>query len=283
MKVLVTGASGTIAETVINILLEEGIEVVATSRDEEKIKTRSFYSKVEYHQLDISKKNPGNLFTFFGKPDSIIHFAWDKLGEPNNILHTTSILDANMSFLENLISNGLTDVNCIGTAYEYGLKEGEQSEDDKPNPVVEYGIAKNNLRKFLEQKKIKYNFDFKWIRVFNVFSPGRSGSNLFSSLANSIQANEPFFNMSGGEQVRDYLTADELAQLIVKISLQKEVQGAINCCSGKPVRLKDLIMKFLKDNNYKIKLNLGYYPYLSHEPMVQWGSVEKLQKIIKNE
>ena len=45
----------------------------------------------------------------------------------------------------------------------------------------------------------------------------------------------------GGEQVRDFLSPDEIASTIVKISLQNKTLGIINCCNGKPVKLKDFV------------------------------------------
>lgn len=44
--------------------------------------------------------------------------------------------------------------------------------------------------------------------------------------------------MSAGEQLRDYLPVEKVAEIIVKTSMQMEITGIINCCSGKPVSIK---------------------------------------------
>ena len=84
--------------------------------------------------------------------------------------------------------------------------------------------------------------------------------------------------MSGGEQTRDYLPVEKVAEYIVKIALQKKVDGIINCCSGVPVTVKDFVEAYLKAVGKTIKLNFGYYPYTDYEPMHFWGSTEKLNK-----
>jgi nucleoside-diphosphate-sugar epimerase len=281
MKILVTGASGGMGSYIISELLERGIEVIATSRDESKVKHEVFFQQISYVPYDLTLRSGENLFVKFGKPDSIIHLAWDKLNNHKSELHTTTILDDHRIFLSNLVTNGLPDVNVLGTCYEYGLREGLLKETDPPAPVVAYAIAKNQLRMYLEELAKEFQFTMKWLRVFNVFSEGKSGGNLFTHLTNAINNNDKIFNMSGGEQVRDYLTAKEVAELIVKTSIQKEVTGIINCASGKPVKLKEMVTEFLKRKGSDMKLNLGYYPYLDHEPMSHWAYTGKLQQALK--
>ena len=52
--------------------------------------------------------------------------------------------------------------------------------------------------------------------------------------------------MSGGEQTRDYLPVETVAEYIVRVALQTNVEGIINCCSGIPVSIKDFVEKYLK-------------------------------------
>lgn len=282
MRVLVTGATGGLGTLVVNNLISHGIEVIATSRDEEKAKQNEFYSKVTYIPFNINGQDSMDLYSYFGKPDSLIHLAWEKLNEYKNEAHTSDILEDHKKFISNLIDNGLKDITVVGSCYEYGLTEGELSEDMESKPNLPYPIGKNKLREFIEEKQKTKSFSMKWIRVFYVFGEVKGRKNLYTLLVNAIKNKEEIFNMSGGEQVRDFLTPLEISEIIVKISLQDKVQGIINCCSGHPVKLKDFITDFLKKNGYVINLNLGFYPYPDYEPMKTWGSIEKLSKIIGN-
>ena len=48
--------------------------------------------------------------------------------------------------------------------------------------------------------------------------------------------------------------------MIVAASVQEEINGIINVCTGKPMSLADRVEQFLRDKNYKIKLDYGAFP-----------------------
>lgn len=283
MKVLVTGASGSMGGMVITELLKRGgVEIIATSRDAEKATQLDFYNRVTYIPYDINEPSEKDLFSFFGKPDTVIHIAWEKLDNYNVPEHITVYLENHKKFISNLFRNGLKDFNGIGTCYECGLHEGILKEDCTTPPTSQpYSVAKNLLRQFTEVESKKYNVTLKWIRFFYVFGPsvGKVRKNLYTLLQQAMQNGDKTFNMSGGEQVRDFSTPQEMAQRVVRISLQNAVTGIINCGSGRPVKLKEFIQEYLDANNSKIELNLGFYPYADYEPMVTWADTEKLNKI----
>jgi dTDP-6-deoxy-L-talose 4-dehydrogenase (NAD+) len=209
----------------------------------------------------------------------VIHLAWDKLNEYKNPEHLSMILDSHKAFLRNMIGNGCKDVTVAGTVYEYGMREGLLDESMPAEPTLPYPLAKNLLREYLQNLSHEYHFEMKWVRIFYVFGEIKERKNLYTHLMTAINNGEKTFNMSGGEQVRDFLTPDEIAVNIVKIALQNKVTGIINCCSGHPVKLGDFIERFLLRHNYKLVLNKGYYPYPDYEPMACWGSVKKLRSI----
>jgi dTDP-6-deoxy-L-talose 4-dehydrogenase (NAD+) len=96
-------------------------------------------------------------------------------------------------------------------------------------------------------------------------------------LKTTLIRGDKIFNMSGGEQLRDYLPVEIAAENIVKITLQNKLQGIINNCSGKPISIRRLVEEYLKTNEKNIELNLGYYPYATYEPFAFWGCINKLK------
>lgn len=283
MRVLVTGASGGLGQIVVTDLLKLGFDVIATSKNIEKAKELSFYEKVDYISYDFYGNNENlNLYELFKKPDLLIHLAWDKLNDYQNELHETLILESHKQFIDNLISNGLINVTIIGSCYEYGLQEGELIETMDSIPTLPYTIAKNKLRLYLEEKKqLNHSLiNLTWIRVFYVFGDILGRKNLYTLINQAIENNDESFDMSGGEQVRDFLTTKEISKIIVQISIQNEITGIVNCCSGKPVKLKDYVQEYLNLCQSEIKLNLGVFPYVPYEPMTCWGNTDKLNKIV---
>ena len=113
-----------------------------------------------------------------------------------------------------------------------------------------------------------------------MYGKGQNPNSLLSQLESALDNNETTFNMSGGEQLRDYLPVEIVAQYIVKISLQNKFNGIINCCNGKPISIKNLVENFLKEKRKTITLNLGYCSYPKYEPMAFWGNDSKLKLIL---
>jgi dTDP-6-deoxy-L-talose 4-dehydrogenase (NAD+) len=116
-----------------------------------------------------------------------------------------------------------------------------------------------------------------------MYGKGQNPNSLLSQLESALEKGETTFNMSGGEQLRDYLPIEKVAEYIVKIAFKKKLNGVINCCSGVPLKVKTLVENYLRKNDKKINLNLGYYPYPDYEPMAFWGDDTKLKNIIINE
>ena len=285
MKILVTGATGFIGNHVINYLLDycPEVEIIASSATPENAKTFPWYQKVEYKPFNINSANSDlNIFYFFNQPTHLIHLAWEGLPNYKDLFHFEKNLFHQYFFLKNLIENGLKDITLTGTCFEYGMKEGCLEESATAQPSNPYALAKNTLRVFLEELNNIKQFDLKWIRLFYMYGNGQNSNSLISQLEKAVHSGDKKFNMSAGEQVRDYLPIEKVAEYIVKITLQNQVTGIINCCSGRPIKVKDFVYEYLEKINKTISLNLGYFPYPDYEPMCFWGNNQKLMKIISN-
>ena len=285
LKILVTGASGFIGNHLIKELLKNtNHEIIATSRDIEKAKKYEWFSRVKYISYDLNSQEELNLFEYFDKPDKVIHLAWDGLTNYNDLIHIEKNLFNNYQFIKNLVANGLKDITITGTCFEYGMVNGCLSEDIQTNPSNSYAIAKDSLRKFIEELKKQYKFNYKWIRLFYMYGEGQGEKSLIALLDKAIQNGEKEFNMSGGEQLRDYLHIQEVVSKISKIALQNKIDNqVINCCSGKPISIRRFVENYLNEKNYSMKLNLGYYPYPTYEPMAFWGDNTKFQKVLNEQ
>jgi dTDP-6-deoxy-L-talose 4-dehydrogenase (NAD+) len=273
MKILVTGANGFVGRHVLNALRSMPHEIIATSRNEKCV-----LENVPFLACDLNVEN-NDFYELFGKPDAVIHLAWQGLPHYEELFHIERNLWTNYRFLKQMIESGTRKISVIGTCFEYGLQEGCLSEDLPANPNTVYGIAKNMLRIFLEQLQKKIPFDFKWIRLFYLYGEGQNKNSILEQLKSATKRGDKIFNMSGGEQLRDYLPVETVAENIVKISLQNRIQGVINNCSGNPVSIRRLVEESLQKTGTKIELNLGYYPYTTYEPFAFWGNPQKLESI----
>jgi nucleoside-diphosphate-sugar epimerase len=282
-KILVTGATGFIGRYVITALQQRGVAVVATSAHADKAASCPWLAGVDYLPFDLQQFNAGTDYqAYFGHPDAIIHLAWEGLPNYKADFHINENLPRHFAFVKNLVAHGQTDITITGTCFEYGMQEGQLAEDMPALPQNPYAIAKDRLRQQLEQWQQQMPFALKWVRLFYMYGPGQSPNSLLSQLDRALAAGETVFNMSGGEQVRDYLPVEKVAAHIVAIALQQRTTGIINCCSGHGITVKELVQGYLAEKKQSIALNLGHYPYPDYEPMRFWGSNQKLNSIIEH-
>jgi nucleoside-diphosphate-sugar epimerase len=189
-------------------------------------------------------------------------------------------LPRHFAFIKNLVTNGQKNITITGTCFEYGMQQGCLTESMESLPANYYAIAKDTLRKQLQLLQQQNTFLLKWVRLFYMYGEGQNPNSLLSQLDTALQKGEPVFNMSGGEQVRDYLPVEKVAFNICSIAMQTTVTGIINCCSGNGITVKQFVQNYLTQKNKSITLNLGFYPYADYEPMSFWGDDEKLRTIV---
>jgi dTDP-6-deoxy-L-talose 4-dehydrogenase (NAD+) len=276
MKVLITGSSGFIGKRILDILKsDESIEIISTTRHKENIKEDIYYYDIYNCDFEI------DLFDYFEKPDVILHCAWDNVKDVNQLSHINDQVFFHIKFLENLIKNGAKKVSILGTCFEYGKINGEISENALVNPITSYAIAKDFLRRYIELLNKDYDFIFQWIRIFYVYDKtGETGNNIVNYLRKAIDSNQTSFNMTDGKKELDFIEINELCDLIIKIISQDQVNGIINCCSGKPQSISNLVDKCLSEWGAKIFLNKGYYKAREFEPDYFYGNTKLLNKIL---
>ncbi len=273
MKIAVTGATGFIGRHVIAELSRYPVDIIGISR--QSLSNVPRLPKIKTHRFDLTDSGI-DLFDRLGRPNALIHLAWDGLPHYKSLHHFEEQLPMQYDFLKNLIASGLGHLFVAGTCFEYGMQSGPLSENMPSCPKNPYGFAKDALHKQLMYLKTKTPFSLVWGRLFYLYGDGQASNSLFPQLYRAIEQKEKIFNMSGGEQLRDYLPVTEAAGYIVSLALGFKDMGRVNICSGQPVSVRKLVEGWIKANHWQIQLNLGHYPYPDHEPMAFWGDRKKL-------
>jgi dTDP-6-deoxy-L-talose 4-dehydrogenase (NAD+) len=268
MKVAVTGASGFIGRHVLAELSKYGVDIVAITRDIARL--QGVEETVCVVAMDLAEPEP-DCFERMGKPDVLIHLAWDGLPNYKSLHHFEKELPRQYRFLKTMIESGLPSLFVTGTCFEYGMQSGALSAGMPTKPNNPYGYAKDTLRQQLEYLKAIKPFNMTWGRLFYMYGEGQPSTSLFPKLKEAVVGGDKVFNMSGGEQLRDYLPVKEVARQIVQLAMSQRDMGAVNVCSGSPISVRRLVEQWIAENNWRIDLNLGYYPYPDYEPMAFWG------------
>lgn len=277
LKIAVTGASGFIGRHVLAELARHRVEVVSVTRDAARLAGLGTAGQI----VEMDTAVPGeDCFDRLGRPDVLIHLAWDGLPNYQSLHHFETELPRQFSFLKAMVTAGLPSLLVTGTCFEYGMQSGPLSEDLLPLPGNPYGYAKDALRRQLEFLKSVRPFNLTWARLFYMYGEGQPKSSLYPQLKDAVSRGERRFNMSGGEQLRDFLPIDEVARLISILARRQRDTGCINVCSGKPISVRKLVEGWLAENGWDIELKLGHYPYPDYEPMAFWGGRRRMDAIL---
>lgn len=274
MKVAVTGASGFIGRYVLAELAKHAVDVVAVTRKSAHL--QDLRDVVQVVELDVANPGPDD-FEKLGRPDVLIHLAWDGLPNYKSLHHYETELPRQYRFLKSLIEGGLRSLLVTGTCFEYGMQSGALSAEMPTRPNNPYGYAKDALRQQLAYLRIEKEFTLTWARLFYMYGEGQPASSLYPKLREAVLRGDKVFDMSGGEQLRDYLPVIEVARRIVQLAMGDKGGAVVNICSGKPISVRKLVEQWVQDNRWNIQLNLARYPYPDYEPMAFWGEVSPLE------
>lgn len=275
-KVLVTGANGYIGRHVVKALLNKGCEVLASDFVFDGVDERAVKIDVPIFQKDE------DIYNKVGKPDVCIHMAWRNGFVHNADSHITD-LPNHFQFLKDMIAGGLPQIVVMGSMHEVGYWEGAITEDSPCNPSSLYGISKNALRQMLELLTKDKDVIMQWLRAYYILGDDLKNSSIFSKLAMAEQEGKEKFPFTTGKNLYDFISVQNLADQIASAAIQKEVTGTINCCTGKPVSLADKVEEYIKENNFKIRLDYGVFPDRPYDSPGVWGDPTKINKILNKQ
>ncbi|WP_247840273.1 NAD(P)-dependent oxidoreductase [Pseudomonas sp. MWU12-3103b] len=279
MNVLVTGATGFVGRHLVAALLARGCAVRAVARNVETAASMPWINHVEFVATDIHAADL-DIAALTDGIDVLAHLAWPGLPNYRALFHFEHNLMADYRFIKGAVEAGVKQVLVTGTCFEYGMQSGPLSENVEPRPSNPYGLAKHTLQLFLQNLQQEKPFTLQWARLFYLHGEGQNPNSLLAALDRAIDAGEASFNMSGGEQLRDFLPIASAADYLATIVHQRDFNGVINCASGQPVSVRALVEQRLRERGAALKLNLGHYPYPSHEPMAFWAVTERLQQLL---
>lgn len=272
-KVLVTGANGYIGTHVVNELLKRGYRVYASDIRFDGVDQRA--TRVTTPIFSGDK----DVYEKLGSPDVCIHLAWRNGFIHNSETHIEDLY-SHYTFLNNMILGGLKHLSVMGTMHEIGYWEGAIDENTPTNPSSMYGIAKNTLRQLVTVMARENQVAMKWLRAYYITGDDLRSNSIFSKIVKMEKEGKDKFPFTTGINKYDFIDVDQLAEQIVAASMQNEINGIINCCSGNPITLSEKVEEFIKKNNFKIKLEYGAFPDREYDSKEVWGDNRKIKLIM---
>jgi len=205
MNILVTGASGFIAQNFIKYSLKKNIKVIAISR-----KSKSFSNK--NLKWIVGKFNKVKL-NKIGKFEILVHFASEgtQINLRNNLkkIFEVNVFDSKELIL-NAIENRCRKFMIISSSSEYGklnIKKSGVKKDDFKFPNDIYGLSKLVFNNIVYQISKKYKCKFRIMRLFPVYGEGEDKKRLYSKIKYCALKNKNLF-LNNPYEIRDFSNVD---------------------------------------------------------------------------
>lgn len=260
-KVLVTGGAGFIGSHIVEKLLENNYNVIIIDNlSSGSIENIPNSDTIKFYQLNIEKDD---LELVFQKetPDYVIHLAAQT---SVNFSISHPYYDANMNvmasikLLELCKKYNIKKFITASSAAIYGNSKYLPIDENHPTePMSQYGLSKLTMEKYIKLSGIPYII----FRFSNAYGPRQKSSKESGVVAifnNAMKNNEPINIYGDGEQIRDFIYVEDIANICIKAINSNVENEIINFSTNKGVSLNQLfkVMKSL----YNYTLNANYLP-----------------------
>jgi nucleoside-diphosphate-sugar epimerase len=236
--VLATGCSGFLGRHCAEALVRHGFRVHAVSRT----RRGAGADGITWHNLDLHARGAAEQLITTLRPSHLLHLAW--VTAPDRYRYAAENLDwleASLALVRTFGEQGGERFVGVGSSAEYAVVAAPCMEDATPiRPVSLYGRCKAAFWMASEAYAQRYGFSAAWGRVFLPYGPGDEPQRLIPSLLAALTAGTPI-NVTDGGQVRGFVYATDIAELLVRLLATSEAQGAYNVGTGRGVAVRQVI------------------------------------------
>ena len=273
MKILVTGANGYLGSGVVDRLVADGIEVVATDFSGEAVSVGASFMQADLFTVE-------DPYNYFGQPDAVLHMAW-RDGFVHASENHINDLPKHVKFLQEMLEGGVKKIAVMGSMHEIGFFEGCITEHTPCWPQSNYGIAKDALRNACTLMAKQKGATLQWLRGYYIVGNTERGCSIFSKITAAAKEGKETFPFTMGQNQFDFIDYDLFCEQVAAAVEQDEIDGIINICSGRPERLCDRVERFISENGYDIRLAYGEFPDRPYDSKAVWGSSDKITQILE--
>lgn len=280
-NILITGVNGFVGRNLVRFLSNNRyFQVTGVDVAERKSPEFETIQGFGYAQLDITDALSVECFFKGQQFDAIVHLAGILSKEENATLHTKARevnFNSTCILLEMARSQSAHFV-FTSTAMVYGDQDGPFVESMPKNPENYYALTKSLSEDMILYFHKKFGLNYTIFRPAILYGAGQTGDSFIPSLIRTLHNNENF-NMTRGEQKRDFVYVDDFS-MAIKLALETSTSGIFNIGTGTGVTIKQVAEMIAQKMQVANKLNLGALPYRENELWNYALSYDRLHKAI---
>lgn len=269
MKILVTGASGFVGQSLAKLLLNSNYEIHTILRKE------SDTSKIDAKaKLFIYEDNIDSLLEYFQneKFDGVVHLASLFLASHAKD-DIANLIDSNIKFGTQLLEV------CKQSNVRWFINTGtfwQNFESSDYNPVNLYAATKEAFENIAKYYTETSDLIFTTIKLNDTFGPNDTRNKVFNLWGKIAKSGETL-EMSAGEQLIDISYIEDVVStyklLIEHLSSQNAADfknRTFAVKSNERMSLKELSKLFEEAVGVKLDIKWGLRPYREREVMAPW-------------
>jgi UDP-glucuronate 4-epimerase len=288
-RYLVTGAAGFIASKVVDLLLDEGHEVLAvdnlnTAYDVRlknwRLQRLQGRERLSFHQLDISEKDA--LRPLFADPPAAVVNLAARAGVRQSVENPWVYIQTNVTGTLNLLELcrefDVKKFVLASTSSLYGATTERPFREDAntDKPLSPYAASKKAAEVLCYTYHYLYGIDVTIPRYFTVYGPaGRPDMSLFR-FVQWIHEGRPVTVYGDGQQERDFTYVEDIARGTVA-ALRPVGYEVINLGSDQPIVLSDAIA--LIEELAGKPANRQYVPLHPADVTATWADISKAERL----
>lgn len=237
---------------------------------------------VQLINVNITQKVNIKKASLKTNPDYIFHFA-ALLNRDRDFSVYPALYNVNVKGTLNLLES-LRNISYKGFYFSssseiYGIKNPSPFHEEQiPEPASPYSLSKVMAEQLIKTYSDIHQKPFTILRIFNFYGPGMPESYFINQLITTLKSNKQF-DMTGGEQVRDFIYIEDLLNAVIGISKSEQCLGEIiNICSGEGVKLKVIATEMAQQMGKIHLLNIGALSYRENEIWEMVGNNSKLSR-----
>ncbi len=273
-SVLVTGAGGYIGRHLTAALLDRGHPVTAVVRRADALVD----PRADLVVADVlaSGFRPESLW---GRtpPAMLAHLAWQDGFRHQAPSHLERLPD-HYRFLSAAVADGVGKLVVPGSMHEICYWEGAVTATTPTNPTSLYGIAKNALRQAVFSQ-LADRASLQWLRFYYLTGDDRRNQSVFAKMLDAAEQGRLTFPFTSGRNLYDFIDVVEASDQAAAV-MDSDLTGIINCCSGRPVSLRERAESFIRDNNLRLELEFGAFPDRPYDSPGTWGDAEIIDSLL---
>lgn len=289
--ILVTGGTGFVGSNLVRKLTHAGYAVVACGLKEfPGSNLGDLKGAIEFFKFNLLERAKLKKILKKINPFLIVHCASNTNPDRNpetlqqamrENFETTLHLYCSALELKNL-----KGIIAFGSAGEYEQGPMPFVETQREMPASPYSFSKMCMTSLASYFYRNHNLPVLVVRPSVLYGEYQTNHQLIPLLIRKCLAHEAI-SMTGGEQAKDFLYVQDLAEAVLKIVQAMKEDGnkniageIINLCTGAKITMKEVARLIKKTTQSRSEIHFGAMEYRNKENMLFYGSNRKAKSLL---